>query len=270
MRRASGFCAGARLGRVKCYPAFMALMRTSNPALSRGAFGRTTTFGENAMTISGTVNKTGVLLLLAFVSACWVWARFNAAPAPATVEPWMLAGVLGGFVVALVTVFKPVWAPFTAPAYAVLEGLALGGISALVNVRYAGLPAEAVGVTFAVLLVMLAAYQSGVIRATARFQMGVVAATGGVMLFYVGMWILGFFGVQFTALNGSGPIGIGFSLVVCAIAALNLVLDFNLIETSARQGAPRFMEWYGAFALLVTLVWLYIEILRLLMKMRER
>jgi len=232
--------------------------------------GATTVAGEGTMTISGAVNKTGILLLLAFASACWVWAKFNANPTAGAVGGWMMLGVLGGLAVAVATTFKPAWAPITAPAYALLEGLALGGISAIFNLRYAGLPAEAVLATLGVLLVMLLAYQSGLVRPTARFQMGVIAATGGVMVLYFAMWILGFFGLQFTALTGAGPLSIGFSVVVCAIAALNLVLDFGLIESGARQGAPRYMEWYGAFALLVTLVWLYIEILNLLAKTRER
>ena len=222
------------------------------------------------MTVSGAVNKTGILMLLAFASACWVWAKFNASPVPASIAPWMMVGVFGGLIVAVATMFKPVWAPVTAPAYALLEGLALGGISAVFNAQYAGLPAEAVGVTFGVLAAMLLAYQSGLVRPTARFQMGVVAATGGVFFLYFAMWILGMFGVHMTALTGSGPISIGFSVVVCVIAALNLILDFGMIQSSAAQGAPKYMEWYGAFALLVTLVWLYIEILNLLAKMRER
>jgi len=247
----------------------MAWNRTSNPVLRRG-WDAGAIAGEGTMTISGAVNKTGILLFLAFASACWVWAQFNANPAPATVSGWMMLGVFGGLVVAMATAFKPVWAPVTAPAYALLEGLALVGISAIFNLRYAGLPGEAVLATFGVLLVMLLAFQSGLVRPTARFQMGVVAATGGIVLLYFATWILGFFGFQFTTLYGAGPVGIGFSVIVCAIAALNLVLDFGMIETGARQGAPRYMEWYSAFALLVTLVWLYIEILNLLAKLRER
>lgn len=245
----------------------MALLRTSNPAFSRSAW-QSRAGDTDAMTVSGAVNKTGILMLLAFATACWQWNAFAANPA-AGVGGWTALGLFGGLVVAFATVFKPMWAPVTAPLYALLEGLVLGGISALFNARFAGLPAEAVGVTFGVLAIMLLAYQSGLVRPTARFQMGVVAATGGVMLLYVAMWILGWFGVHLTALTGSGPVGIGFSVLVCGIAALNLVLDFGLIQSSAAQGAPRYMEWYSAFALLVTLVWLYIEILNLLAKMRD-
>lgn len=241
-------------------------MRTSNPAFSRSAW-QTRAGDAGVMTVSGAVNKTGILVLLAFATACWQWSNF--ASNPASVSGWMTLGLFGGLIVAFATIFKPVWAPVTAPLYALLEGLVLGGISAMFNARFAGLPAQAVGVTFGVLAIMLLAYQSGLVRPTARFQMGVVAATGGVMVLYFGMWILSFFGVHLTALTGSGPVGIGFSVVVCAIAALNLVLDFGLIQSSAAQGAPRYMEWYSAFALLLTLVWLYIEILNLLAKMRD-
>jgi uncharacterized YccA/Bax inhibitor family protein len=244
----------------------MALLRTSNPAFSRSAWQSRAGYAD-AMTVSGAVNKTGILMLLAFATACWQWSAYNANPA--SVGGWMMLGLFGGLIVAFATVFKPMWAPLTAPLYALLEGLVLGGISAMFNARFAGLPAEAVGVTFGVLAIMLLAYQSGLVRPTARFQMGVVAATGGVVALYFGMWILSFFGVHLTALTGSGPIGIGFSVLVCAIAALNLVLDFGLIQSSAAQGAPRYMEWYSAFALLLTLVWLYIEILNLLAKMRD-
>src|SRR6185437_16174805 len=166
----------------------MAWTRTSNPVLRRGWDSGATITGEGTMTISGAVNKTGILLFLAFASACWVWTKFDANPTAGAVGGWMMLGVLGGLAVAVATTFKPAWAPITAPAYALLEGLALGGISAIFNLRYAGLPAEAVLATLGVLLVMLLAYQSGLVRPTARFQMGVIAATGGVMVLYFAMW----------------------------------------------------------------------------------
>ena len=184
--------------------------------------------------------------------------------------PVLVVGGIGGFIVAMVTIFKKEWARVTAPIYALLEGLVLGGISAMFEMRYHGIAIQAVALTFGTLVVMLLAYRSGLIKVTDKLRLGIVAATGGIAVFYLLQFILGFFGIHFTAINGSSPIGIGFSLIVVAVAALNLVLDFDLIEKGARLGAPKYMEWYGAFALMVTLVWLYFEILRLLSKFRSR
>jgi uncharacterized YccA/Bax inhibitor family protein len=248
-------------------------MRTSNPALSSDAF-RTgeVTVGES-MTVSGTVNKTGILLICCVATAAWTWNRFfNAPPEEAmqAMAPALAIGGIGGFIVAIVTIFKKQWAGITAPIYALLEGLVLGGISAMLELRYHGIAIQAVSLTFGTLLIMLLAYRTGLIKVTERLRLGIVAATGGIAVFYLLQFILGFFGVHFTAINGSSPIGIGFSLIVVAVAALNLVLDFDLIENGARLGAPKYMEWYGAFALMITLIWLYFEILRLLSKFRSR
>jgi uncharacterized YccA/Bax inhibitor family protein len=244
-------------------------LRTSNPALNEKAFRDLALTGE-AMTVQGTVNKTGFLLLCAAVTAAWTWGMSHS-ETPEAALPWMMGGIVGGFIVALVTVFKKQWASVTAPVYALLEGLALGGISAFFEKSYPGVAIEAVGLTFGTLFVMLLAYKTGVIRATQGFKMGVIAATGGIAVLYLVEMVLGgFFHVQVPAINGSGMIGIGFSLFVVIIAALNLVLDFALIETAAAAGAPKYMEWYGAFGLMVTLVWLYLEILRLLSKVRRR
>src|SRR5271166_2626915 len=236
--------------------------RTSNPVLNEKAFRGVAIAGE-AMTLQGTVNKTGFLLLCAVVTAAWTWGMAHSGM-PEAAMPWMWGGLLGGFVGALVTTFKAQWAPITAPIYALLEGLALGGISAYFEHMYPGVAMQAVGLTFGTLFVMLLAYKTGMIRATQGFKMGVIAATGGIAVFYLAEMVLGFFHVQVPAMNGSGPIGIGFSLFVVVIAALNLVLDFDMIETGARMNAPKYMEWYGAFGLMVTLIWLYLEILRLL------
>jgi uncharacterized YccA/Bax inhibitor family protein len=245
------------------------LMRTSNPALNEKVFKGQVAYGE-AMTLQGTVNKTGLLLLFVVATAAWTWGLSHS-QTPQAAIPWMIGGILGGFIVALVTVFKPNWAPLTAPLYALLEGLALGGISAMFERTYAGVAMQAVGLTFGTLFVMLLAYKTGMIRATQGFKLGVIAATGGIAILYLVEMVLGgFFHIQVPAINGSGVVGIGFSLFVVVIAALNLVLDFDMIETSVRNGAPKFMEWYGAFGLMVTLIWLYLEILRLLGKMRRR
>jgi len=251
-------------------------MRTSNPALGQDTFRVTgvSALGEG-MTIAGAVNKTGILLLLCVASAAFTWNRFFAAPSVeqgmASVAPLLAIGGIGGFIVALVTIFKKEWSAVTAPIYALLEGLLLGGISAMFEMRFHGLAIQAVSLTFGTLVVMLIAYRSGVIKVTDKLRMGIVAATGGIMVFYLIQFVLGLFGFHaFGAVNGSGPIGIGFSLIVVAVAALNLVLDFDLIESGARWNAPKYMEWYSGFALLVTLIWLYLEMLRLLAKFRER
>lgn len=245
-------------------------MRTSNPALNERAFrGQLGAIGET-MTLEGTVNKTGLLLLCAVASAAWAWHLFMQTRSAETVLPLLWIGTIGGFIFAMVTVFKKTWAPVTAPAYALLEGLALGSISAVLEVRFPGVAIQSVSLTFGTLLVLLLAYRSGLIRVTQKFRLGVIAATGAIMLFYILEIVLGFFGVHFASVNGSGTLGIGFSAVVVIIAALNLVLDFDFIESGVRAGAPKYMEWYGAFGLMVTLVWLYLEILRLLTKMRGR
>lgn len=257
----------------------MPLMKTSNPALSSKTFSNLPGSGYGyggaidataRMSLNGTVNKTGLLLVCAFATAAWTWHLFTQSRDITDVAPMLLVGGIGGFIVAMVTVFKKEWSPVTAPMYALLEGLVLGGLSAVFDLRYPGIAVQAVGLTFGTLFVLLLAYSSRLIRVTDKFRLGVVAATGGIMVFYLIQMLLGFFGVRFLTINGAGPIGIGFSLVVCAIAALNLVLDFDFIEQGVNFGAPKYMEWYGAFGIMVTLVWLYLEILRLLSKMRSR
>src|SRR6202161_689027 len=248
----------------------MALMKTSNPALNINSFRIDQAVSGEAMTLTGTVNKTGVLLICVVATAAWSWSRFFQARTPDAVLPLMGVGLIGGFVVAMVTIFKKEWSPITAPIYALLEGLALGGISAMFERRYHGIAIQAVGLTFGTLFVLLMAYQSGVIRVTEKFKLGVVAATGGIAVFYLIEFVLGFFGVHFAAINGSGLLGIGFSVVVVIVASLNLILDFDFIESGVSAGAPKYMEWYGAFGLMVTLIWLYLEILRLLAKLNGR
>ena len=254
----------------------MALFKTSNPALSTKTFqDAAARYGgaidvANRMTLNGTVNRTGILLICAFATAAYTWRAFMQTHDPADVSGLLMLGVFGGFITAMVTIFKQSWAPITAPVYALLEGLFLGGISALLELRYPGIAIQAVGLTFGTLLTMLVLYSSGLIKVTNKLRIGIIAATGGIALFYLGEMILSFFHIQFVTINGSGPIGIAFSLFVCAIAALNLVLDFDFIEQGVNAGAPKFMEWYGAFGIMVTLVWLYLEILRLLSKMRSR
>ena len=245
-------------------------MRTSNPALNDQAFrGEGVAIGD-AMTLPGTVNKTGILLTCTVATAAWTWNLFLHSPSVATVAPPMLGGLIGGLIFAFVTIYKKTWAPITAPIYALLEGLVLGSVSAILELRFHGIAIQAVSLTFGTLLILLLAYRSGLIRVTDKFRLGIVAATGGIAIFYLVEIALGFFGVHFTAINGGGAIGIGFSVFVVIIASLNLVLDFDFIESGVRAGAPKYMEWYGAFGLMVTLIWLYFEILNLLSKLRSR
>lgn len=248
-------------------------MRSSNPALNSKVFTGLAPASET-MSIQGTVNKTLILLLLVCVSAAWIWSKYFGALEPsqaaAGISLWMLGGAIGGLIMAIVTIFKRSWAGVTAPIYALLEGLLLGGLSATFEARYPGIVIQAVGLTFGTLFCLLVAYSSRLIKVTQNFRLGVVAATGGIALFYLASFVLGFFGVRIPYIHESGLIGIGFSLVVVVVAALNLVLDFDFIEQGAMRGAPKYMEWYGAFGLIVTLVWLYLEILRLLSKLRSR
>jgi len=247
-------------------------MRTANPALNSktfAGFGRISDTAQ-AMTIQGTVNKTALLTLLVLIASTWTWRLYYAVGNPAAVLPWVLGGAFGGLIVALITIFKKQWASFTAPIYALIEGLFLGGISAIFEAQYPGIVIQAVSLTFGTLFCLLLAYRSGLIKVTENFKLGVAAATGGIALIYVATLVLGLFGVRMPFIHESGLIGIGFSLFVVVIAALNLVLDFDFIENGAERGAPKYMEWYAAFGLMVTLIWLYIEILRLIAKLRSR
>ena len=219
------------------------------------------------MTISGTVNKTGILLLLVALGTTFTWNTSGP-----LAKPLMIAGLVGGFVVSLVTVFKKEWSPVTAPIYALLEGLFLGGISAIYAAQSQGnaIVLQAIMLTFGVLAGMLGLYQSRIIRVTHKLRMGILAATVGILIYYLAAALLSFFNVQVPMIHDSGWVGIGFSLFVVAIASFNLLLDFDLIESGVGAGAPRYMEWYCAFGLMVTLVWLYLEILRLLSKLQRR
>lgn len=256
-------------------------MGTSNPTMNPAVFQHATaetSYGDQSMTIQGTSSKTMILLGILTVTAAWVWSQLFQSAAYglesainiSLAKGYMLGGGLGGFVLALVLTFKPNLATYLAPAYAVLEGLFIGAITSYAEASFPGLPMQAALLTFCVLAAMLGAYRSGVVRPTDRFKSIMTAAMGGIFLVYLVSMILGFFGVQIPYIHGSGPIGIAFSLIVVGIAAFSLVLDFEMIEQGAKTGAPKYMEWYGAFALLVTLVWLYLEILKLLMKLSRR
>lgn len=250
-------------------------MRSGNPALGQNTFldvgsGRVVAGSDQAMTINGTVNRTGLLLLIIMASAGYTWSKYTGPQSLGAIMPMILVGGIGGFVIALATVFKKTWAPYTAPIYALLEGLLLGGLSAVMEARYPGIVMQAVGLTFGTLAALLLAYRSGLIRATEKFKLGVVAATGGIALLYLVDIGMGLFGHSMGFIHNNTWISIAFSGFVVVIAALNLVLDFDFIEKGVEAGAPKYMEWYGAFGLIVTLVWLYLEILRLLSKLQSR
>ncbi len=244
------------------------IMRTSNPLLNQSTFAPAAIPGEKQMTLQGTVNKTGLFLFMTFFTAVYTWNMTMADPGSATM--WIFGGAISGFVLALITSFKPAWSPITGSLYALAEGLFLGGISAMYEQKFHGIALQAILLTGGTCLALLAAYSMRLIRATENFKLGIFAATGGIGLVYLTTIVLGFFGIQIPYIHESGMVGIGFSVFVVVIAALNLVLDFDFIENGCTHGAPKYMEWYAAFGLLVTLVWLYVEILRLLSKLAKR
>jgi uncharacterized YccA/Bax inhibitor family protein len=246
-------------------------VRTGNPGLNDRTFsGLPRAAAGEAMSLQGTINKSFLLLLVLMGTALYPWSQYMASGNVADVTVPMIGGLFGGLILALIITFKATTAPYLAIPYAACEGLAIGGISAVLERRYPGIAIQAVGLTFGVLAGLLFAYTSRLIRVTQRFRSIVVGATMGIFLFYLASWVLSLFHVNVGVLTGSSTLSIVVSLVVVGIAALNLVLDFDMIETGVQQGAPRYMEWYSAFGLLVTLVWLYMEILRLLSKVRQR
>lgn len=243
--------------------------RSGNPALKDGAFERAGHYstGER-MTIEGTVNKSFIMLAILLGAAFVTWSMdMNG---QGNVMGFMLGGVIAGLILALIISFKPTTAPFLAPLYAACEGLFLGALSARFESLYNGITMQATLLTMSVFIALLVAYRFRLIQATKNFRLGVFAATAGIALMYLLSFVLGLFGIEIPYLHANNWIGIGISLVIVIIAALNLVLDFDFIESGAEQGAPKFMEWYGAFGLMVTLVWLYIEMLRLLAKLASR
>tara|TARA_B100000475_G_scaffold194715_1_gene170547 strand:+ start:283 stop:933 length:651 start_codon:yes stop_codon:yes gene_type:complete len=216
------------------------------------------------MTIKGTVDKTAISLVLLIASAYYTFSP--------NMESMILFGSIGGLILAIVTIFKKDWAPYTVPLYAILEGLALGSISYFYNTQYEGIVLQAISLTVLILFSLLFAYRTKIIKPTENFKLGVFAATGGIVLLYFINFIMGFFGTGISLLSpqNSSMMSIGISLAIIVVASLNLVIDFDFIEEGAEKGAPKYMEWYGAFGLLVTLIWLYLEILRMLAKLRSR
>ncbi len=254
----------------------MDLFKSGNPSLNEKTFQQSIVVNQSeVMTERGTMNKFFLMFLLVMGTASVTWSAYNQG---VNVMPWVLVGAIGGLVIAIALAFKPMWAAFLAPVYALLEGAFVGGISAMYNFAFkgaentgatGGIVMQAVGLTFAVVIAMFALYHFRVIKATEKFKSVVITATVGIAVFYLLSMVLRLFHIDMPLIHSSGTMGIVFSLVVVAIAALNLILDFDMIENGAAMGAPKYMEWYGAFGLLVTIVWLYIEILRLLAKMRR-
>ena len=241
------------------------MIRSGNPALSKKTFDNLTLDSSNVMTLDGTVNKTAISMGILLLSAYYTYSN--------AIMSYIMIGFIGGFILALITIFKKEWAPTTVPIYAVLEGLALGGISKIyANAFEPGIVPQAIMLTVGILFALLFAYKSKIIQATENFKLGVFAATAGIGVVYLISFIMSFFGNSLPVLNpaNSSMLSIAFSLFVVVIASLNLVMDFDFIEEGVEKGAPKYMEWYGAFGLLVTLIWLYLEILRLLAKLSSR
>lgn len=254
----------------------MALFKSSNPTVSEKVFRNSLDAAHGSagtMTIGGSIGKFGFLLLMVMGGAFYTWNLLEKGEL-ALMNTLMMVGIFGGLITAFVIIFKPNLARYIAPLYALLEGLALGGISVMVQTAlaetYPGIVLQAVGLTFAVALGMLALYAFRVIKATEKFRSIIFSATLGIMLFYLVSWILSLFNVNVGFMYDSSLLGIGLSIFIVAIAALNLILDFDMIEKGAQMGAPKYMEWYGAFGLMVTMVWLYLEILKLLSRFAGR
>jgi uncharacterized YccA/Bax inhibitor family protein len=248
--------------------------KSSNPVLKDSIFRSQSMTNQKVMTVNGTVEKTGILLIILLIAASYTWKMFfnsgTAENAMSSMSGWIFGGAFGGFIVALGIIFLKKYAGFLAPIYAILEGVFLGAISALFESMYPGIVMNAVLATFATFLFMLFAYRTKLIKVTEKLKGIIFAATGAIALMYLMSWILGFFGVNMTFLHGNSMLSIGITIFVIVIAALNLLLDFDFIEKGAQMGAPKYMEWFGAFGLMVTLIWLYIEFLRLLSKLQSR
>ena len=243
-------------------------MRSGNPALNKNTFKKITNNLDQVMTIDGTVNKIATSLFILLLAAVYTFTSG---------VNFIIPGLIGGFIVALITIFKKEWSPYTVPIYAGLEGLALGGISLIFNNMYPGIAQQAIFLTFGIFAALLFAYKTKIIRVTQNFRLGIFAATVGIGLAYfinlIVMWVSGepFYFMTIGQPNAPAPLmSIGFSVFVVIIASLNLVLDFDFIEEASESNVPKYMEWYGAFGLLVTLIWLYLEILRLLAKLYSR
>ncbi len=242
------------------------MRRSGNPALSKRTFNNLKSTTGEVMTLDGTVNKTAISLAILLFAAYYTYSN--------AIMDYVLIGLIGGFIVALVTIFKKEWSPITVPIYAVLEGLYLGGVSKIFgNMFEPGIVPQAICLTLGILIALLFAYKTKIIKVTENFKLGVFAATAGILVVYLISILMSAFGGRGLPImdpTNTSMISIGFSLFVVGIASLNLVMDFDFIEQGVENGAPKYMEWYGAFGLLMTLIWLYLEILKLLAKTSSR
>lgn len=251
----------------------MGLFKGGNPAISEKTFEQVHQYGGETMTIKGTMNKFGLMFIMLLGGASFTWNLFYKSGAEA-VMPWMWGSLIGGMILALVIIFKKTWAPYLALGYGLLEGLFLGAVSAFYDFAFAdsypSIIMHAVLLTFGCAAAMYILYHTGVIKATGTFKKVIFTATAGIAIFYLIAMVMRMFGTEMPYLHDNGPVGIGISLFIVAIAALNLILDFDMMEQGATQGAPKYFEWYCAFGLMVTIVWLYLEMLRLLSKLSSR
>jgi len=239
-------------------------LRSGNPALHKNTFRGLQVTGDQTMTIDGTVNKTSIALIILLLSAYYTFSTSNTS--------FIFIGFIVGLILAITTIIKKQWAPITVPIYAICEGLALGGISAIYESMYTGIVQQAIFLTMGIFSALLFAYKTKIIKATENFKLGVFAATGGIAIVYFVSFIMSFFGsgLSIMSIQNSSMMSIVFSIFVVIIASLNLVLDFDFIEEASEIGVPKYMEWYATFGLLITLIWLYLEILRLLAKLQSR
>jgi uncharacterized YccA/Bax inhibitor family protein len=251
----------------------MNIARTSNPIFGKRTYENAwaNSTSTETMTLNGAINKTALAVLFVFAAAFYTWQQYfkvfdpaNPALASGAVMKYLLIGGIGGFIVALVATFTPKWSGFTTPIYAILEGMFLGALSAMFEAQFPGLVIRAVALTFAVFLSMLFIYRQRIIRVTSGFRRGMMAALMGLMMVYLVSWIAGMFGANVSYLHGGGSFGLIFSVIVTGISAFSLMLDFDFIEQNAANRAPKYMEWYSVFGLMVSLIWLYINLLRLL------
>ncbi len=251
----------------------MALFKSGNPALTKDTFNdieKVAEGEENVMTLQGTVNKTGILLLAVILPALYTWDLFTSTLEFTTILPYFWTGSIGGLVLAFIIVYNMDWSPFLAPVYAILQGLCLGGLSAAINHKYPDIVMQALLLTFGICVVLLIIYKLKILKPTENFELIVASATGGLALYYLASFGLSFAGVELPFIHENNTGGIIFGLFVVILASMNLVVDFDFIEQGVEGRAPKYMEWYGAFGLMVTILWLYVEILRLLAKARKK
>ena len=251
----------------------MALFKSGNPALTKDTFKdieKVDKGSTDIMTLQGTVNKTAILLFAVLLPAIYTWNIFTSTLDFATIAPYFWIGIFGGLVLSFVIVFNKDWSPYLAPIYCILQGLCLGGLSAAMNHKFPGIVMQALLLTFGICVVLLVIYKLKIIKPTENFKLIVASATGGLALYYLASIGLSFAGIELPFIHENTTGGIIFSLFAVILAAMNLVVDFDFIEKGAESRAPKYMEWYGAFGLMVTIIWLYVEILRLLAKSRKK